>query len=122
MISRAMRDVLIEHLEGREVPIVHRPLKGLEASEASIRRTTIQALINRGLLRTDNRSMSRVTIMTPNGRAVLTEILADWADALERAGYERLEKLAQEDPPALANGHTSELGPARTGIGANLSG
>jgi hypothetical protein len=85
MISPAMRNVLIEHLDG---PV------GIDVRGASWRREVVRCLLNRGLLRTDAYVLrARHTIMTEAGRRELAEALADWADALDRAARLRADFL-----------------------------
>lgn len=89
-----MRDVLIAHLDGVGVPIVTPRGSGIDdASEIARRFQTTKRLLERGFLRTDNVKKPRLTFITEGGRAVLAKALADWADALVRAGY-----LERTDP------------------------
>jgi hypothetical protein len=86
-LTTGMRDVLIEHID-RPVPIVRASiLTGAEAHAAATRYKSVGALINSGCLRTDRPAAPRTTIITEVGRAALAAALADWADALARAGY-----------------------------------
>jgi hypothetical protein len=99
MISSAMRDVLIEHLDG--------PAAILAPSGCTWNRTdahdtaranrfrTMKALIERGMLRPDANMRPRLTHITTAGRAALAEALADWADALTRAGHKTTDRLYQ---------------------------
>jgi hypothetical protein len=94
MISPSMRDVLIEHLDGPVAIIAPGAARGLEAMALATRATTLRALLNRGLLRTDAYVLrARHTIMTEAGRRELAEALADWADALVRAGQLRADAV-----------------------------
>lgn len=78
MISPAMRDVLIEHIDG---PVA------IDRRGASGRREAVRGCLNHGYLRTDAYLLrARHTIMTEPGRTALAEALADAADALVRAG------------------------------------
>lgn len=88
MISRTMRDVLIDHLDCRAVPIL-RPSdsSGQDARDRSVRHSVTEALIVRGLLRTDHRYKPQTTIMTEAGRAALAAVLADWAEAIVKAQF-----------------------------------
>lgn len=81
-ISRQMRDVLIDHMDDRAVPIAEPmdAVDGLEAWSRRSRRGTIQALVRAGLLR----ERSRHTFITDAGRCTLAAALADWADAIVR--------------------------------------
>jgi hypothetical protein len=81
-----MRDVLIEHIDG-PVPIVRAcNMTGIEASAMATRYKSVGALLGRDLLRVDRPCAPRFTIVTEAGRGVLSAALADWADALMRAG------------------------------------
>jgi len=85
-----MRDLLIEHLDNKAVPIVRAVSAkddGLVAQALAQRCKTMAALLNRGLLRTDGKIRARATIITETGRAELAEALADWADALSRSRW-----------------------------------
>ena len=87
-ISRQMRDVLIDHIDGAPVEIIRVEIAkgdGLRARDLALRLHTTTALLNRGWLKT--RSDRKATLMTDAGRAALAEVLADWADALTRAYY-----------------------------------
>ena len=111
MISPAMRDVLIEHIDG-PAPIMapsgstwgRLPCHD-QARAARFR--TMKALLERGLLRCDANVRPRFTHMTETGRTALAEALADAADALVRAGqlradavYARLADTEGHDAPA----------------------
>ena len=86
MLSRPMRDILIDHLDGTRVPIIRNTaaLSGEAAAKAAARYYTTGALLKRGLLRTDQHIPTRNTIITEAGRAALCEALANWAEALSR--------------------------------------
>jgi hypothetical protein len=86
MISRKMRDVLIDHLDGREVPIIHATeASGMEARDLALKQHTTSALLHRRLLKIDGKLPPRTTTITESGRSELCRALADWADALARA-------------------------------------
>ena len=72
-----MRDILIEHMDGKQVVI---------RQGGGAYWTTLYGLINRGLVRFDRTPHPRYTIITDAGRTELAKALADWADALSRAG------------------------------------
>lgn len=91
MISRKMRDVLIEHIDGNRVEIQRAISSGVDAVAQWGRTLTFDALVKRGFLRPDGpgtlTSRPRYTVITEAGRAALAETLADWAEALVLAGY-----------------------------------
>jgi hypothetical protein len=90
MISIAMRDVLIRHLDGNEVIIIRSAMvkDNYEAWQASAAMNTTQALLARGLLRPVGSHKPYATVITDSGRAELAKALADWADAMVRAKWE----------------------------------
>ena len=82
----AMREVLIEHLDGRRVPVVVFGHDSLAGPALGRRQLTIHALASRALLRFDGSTgRSKYTTITEAGRRVLGVALGDWADALQRA-------------------------------------
>jgi hypothetical protein len=84
-----MRDVLIEHIDG-PVPIIRGcNISGPNAKTIATRYKSVWALMDRGLLEKDRDFAPRFTIITDDGRTELAKALADWADALVRAGYGR---------------------------------
>jgi hypothetical protein len=118
MISALMRDMLIDHLDDKKVRVVEPGnFAGLDASKAAIRVQTTNALIARGWVRAGPGKHPRFTIITDAGRAALAKLLAEYADALTRAGYraeERASSAGQTLPP------TSGL-PQRTALSENGS-
>lgn len=80
-LSACVRDLLIEHIES-VVPLV-RTVTRAEAGRTRMRRV----LIAQGALRYDRQDFPRATLITERGRQRLATALADWADALVRAGY-----------------------------------
>jgi hypothetical protein len=86
-ISKVMRDVLIEHIDGRPVRI--KPAKTDRTEHADqqlmVKRKTIHALIERGYLETVVNAKSCDTVITTKGREELCAALADWAEALVAA-------------------------------------
>ena len=94
-ISRQMRDVLIDHLDGCGVPIIRTSAcnPGLRNFELAARINTTHALLLRRFIRPDEKINPTHTYITDSGRAALAAALADWAEALIRAGYDG-------DPPA----------------------
>ena len=83
IISKAMRDVLIEHIDCRFVPLVraHRGDK-IKTARLTGRYTVILSLIRRRFLIWDRPAMPRATKITELGREALAEELADWAAAI----------------------------------------
>lgn len=84
-ISEAMRDMLIEHLDGVKVPFaVHQKYdSGLVSVYTQHRITTTNALLMRGFIR--KTKSQKHTVLTHDGRLMLGKLLADYADALTRA-------------------------------------
>ena len=81
-ISAGMRDVLIEHLDGRQVKIVNaKDYMGLEARGMQDRQITVAALLRRHWIR----ATFKHTVITEKGRAALARCLGEYADALSRA-------------------------------------
>ena len=100
LLSSNMRDVLIDHLDGREVPIMRvSELRGFRGAAGGDRLRTTQALLSRGLLKTNGaRSASYAvqqhqkapthTTITEAGRRELCALLGEYADAIVRARFE----------------------------------
>ena len=88
MISASIRDMLIDHLDGRVVP-VDVTIRG--------RAITLFACLERGFIRYDHPPSRYATVITTLGRAALAEALAEWAEALVRAGFD----LKVEPEPSL---------------------
>ncbi len=100
LLSSNMRDVLIEHLDGREVPIMRvSELRGFRGAAGGDRLRTTQALLSRGLLKTNGaRSTAYAvqqhqkapthTMITEAGRRELCALLGEYADAIVRARFE----------------------------------
>jgi hypothetical protein len=79
MLTNAQRDILIRHIDGSSVVL---------GGELAIQRSSINAMIRRGLLRTSKVSKWRMeTVITPKGRETLAAVLADWAEAILRAKW-----------------------------------
>jgi len=101
MLSSKMRDVMIDHLDGRAVPIIRiSELSGVEASRAADRHITTRALLLRGFLKPNsNQTKNPVyTLITEKGRAELCALLGEYADAILRARFE-LPPRGDEAPP-----------------------
>jgi hypothetical protein len=86
LLTTGMRDVLIEHIDG-PVPIFRACHSKIDAKAMGIRYKSVWSLMDRGLLTKDRPCAPRFTIITDLGRDELAKALADWADALVRAGY-----------------------------------
>lgn len=91
-IARASRDLLIEHIDGQR-PFV---------SKGSPRLTTLRSCLTRGWIRFDDPGRPKNTVITEAGRRALALALADWADALVRAGFSA-ESAPAEDPGPKAH-------------------
>ena len=77
-LTQAQRELLIEHVDGSssvEVAIV-----------VSDRNAARKILLSKGLIRPDRHRPPKVTTITDDGRQVLAYVLAEYADALVRAG------------------------------------
>lgn len=77
-LSQAQRELLIDHVDGSsalEIAVI--------AGERSGAR---KVLIAKRLIRPDRRERPRSTVITDDGRQVLSWVLAEYADALARAG------------------------------------
>lgn len=81
-LTRDLRDVLIEHLDGKEVP-----LSSVEPK--SRRQRTFSVLRTMRMLRGVPEEMPRHTIITDKGRHELAKMLADYADAFLRIAMAR---------------------------------
>ena len=90
-MSPAQRDVMIAHLNGVAVPIVHASqYGGLQAQDAAARTMTTNSLMGRGFLRPDRGANSQQltpthTVITDEGRAALAGALAEWANSIVAA-------------------------------------
>lgn len=86
-LSVAARDVLIEHIDGRPVPIiVPTSVDPIDRPAMGCRYKATAALLKRGFLRTDGSgARPAATVITEAGRMKLASELADWADAIQRA-------------------------------------
>lgn len=107
-ISRHMRDVLIEHIDGAVGIVRFCPEGGEKSLALAQRNQTIKSLVGRGLLRTDvgmQHARPSTTAITEAGRAVLAKELADWAEALVQAGY-RVEEPERESRGQMAEVRT----------------
>lgn len=86
-INAAMRDALIDHMDGREVPIVNNFLTQSDPVAAARRRRTVAGMVGIGYLRLvyhGDKTKAVATAITGSGRVALCKALGDWADALSR--------------------------------------
>jgi hypothetical protein len=85
------RDLLIEYLDGRHVPIIRQQRNGHFSNcdpDVSRRNQSIGALLKQGWIKpvtVAGKAGPIATVITEAGRQVISEALADWADALDRA-------------------------------------
>jgi hypothetical protein len=85
-VSRSMRDVLIEHLDGKMVHI-----NAVVGYDAGRRKLVIGAALSRGWIKTCGSEVRPThTQITDAGRTALAKILGEYADVLYRAGFESL--------------------------------
>lgn len=92
-LSNAQRALLIEHVDGGA--FVPAPI----SVRLMARRQTTESLQRLGLLRLDGYKSPKSTSVTDDGRMVMALVLAEYADALMRAGYVVREAVAA---PAIA--------------------
>jgi hypothetical protein len=87
LVSRPMRDVLIEHIDG-PVPVGSKPKSDplLENRDRAMRSMAIARCIGHGWLEIDRPVSPTKTTLTDKGRTIICDVLSDWADALMRAG------------------------------------
>lgn len=91
-MNSALRDVLIAHIDGA-VPYSHWD---------RTRQISLRSALSHGLLECEwsmvpapsKQKRPAGTVLTEKGRAALTAALADWADALSRAGFDRKAAVA----------------------------
>lgn len=86
-INAAMRDALIDHMDGKEIPIVNNALTQDDPVASARRKKTVEGLVGLGYLRLvyrDGTSTAKATAITESGRRALNRALGDWADALSR--------------------------------------
>ena len=80
-ITRRMRDMLIEHLDGSAVPVVNNSNGRTDPVEDGHRRHTRRSLLERGLIN----ERGGFTYITRAGRTKLALALSDWATAIAAA-------------------------------------
>ena len=81
-LSPPMRDILLEHVDGRLIPII-RPWSikdKVEAERASHLMKSQTALLARGLIRSHGRGKPTHTVITESGRVALRSVLAEYAE------------------------------------------
>ncbi len=91
MLSSKMRDVLIDHLDGRPVPLLRTSeLSGVEAKRCADRWLTTRSLLLRGFLKHNSNGAKAPThtLVTEAGRRELGALLGEYADAIVRARFE----------------------------------
>lgn len=95
-LSPLTRDLLIEHIPG-PVPLGADLGKTFEDRRKRTKRAqTIRFAMAMGWIAYDRRIAPRYTMLTEDGRQILSKALAEWADCLRRAGFRF------EAPPAIA--------------------
>ena len=77
-ITKRMRDMLIEHMDGAAVPVVNNSVGKSDAVEDSFRRCTRRRLAARGLIV----ERGRHTFITRKGRSELARVLSGWASSI----------------------------------------
>jgi hypothetical protein len=88
-ITASMRDVLIDHLDGCACQyLVPSTARGAVRSELWRKKLAQRALCQMGYLLATGRNC-KVTVITDAGRAALSKLLGEYADALLRASYDR---------------------------------
>lgn len=104
-LSFTSRDLLIEHVDGsNDVPV---PVYVTERCSAR------NGLISKGLVRPDRKERATKTVITDDGRQVLAYVLADYAEALVRAGYTAIASpIATPPRPIAIEAKAPELAPA----------
>jgi hypothetical protein len=83
-VARDLRDVLIEHLDGRQVPVA-------DLLPHSRRRRTMRTAVTHGLI---EHGWPGHTVITERGREELSVLLADYAEALTRVALLQTDELA----------------------------
>ena len=89
-----MRDLLIEHIDLKPVPVIIGNVPPhLREPAVTGRYNTLLAAWRSGYVQFDRYPAPRFSALTPAGRAALAESLANWAEALTRASEGGLERL-----------------------------
>jgi hypothetical protein len=94
-LSTSLRDLLIEHIDGRPVPLrTYSRSTMMRSSSAPYQ--SVAALIKRGYLeaRVGADGVPTETIITEKGRAALAAVLADMADAMRRIDAAAQERMS----------------------------
>lgn len=85
-MNKRMRDLLIEHIDLRPVPIVEvMSVAPNQRDHMANRHLTMLAAWRRGYLSFDRFPSPRTSVLTVDGRHALAGALANWAEALHRA-------------------------------------
>jgi hypothetical protein len=102
--SNTMRDILIDHLDGRKIKITAPTGFG---RETALRFKTTRTLIHYGYLKYTGEGRAgpvpitpTVTVITDDGRRALAKLLASWADVLDRA-YQMNPAIAPRRSPPM---------------------
>ena len=82
MLTTVMRDFLIKHIDGSSTV----PVDFVVCNSAALQ--TARAAIEHGWVKLDGLRHPKRSFITDKGREILAGALADWADALVRAGYD----------------------------------
>lgn len=94
LLSRAQRNLLIKHIDGSfDVPVM------VQATTKSVER---DRLVRKGLIRPNRSTRPTKTLITEDGRRVLATLLAEYAEALVRAGYGGVSSPISERPRPMA--------------------
>jgi len=89
-LSNGMVNLLLEHIDGQEVPVLGNPGQ-----------MTFKSALIRGLIRYKNPPSRYTTVITEVGRGALAQALGDWADILVQAGID-LQNPSPAIPERLA--------------------
>lgn len=82
-----VRDLLIEHIDGKVgINGSIKPGCMTEKWDRHMRRRLVQFCVNKDWLSFDHRVYPKFTTLTEAGKMVLCAALAEWADAIIRAG------------------------------------
>lgn len=92
-MNRNMRDLLIEHIDQKPVPIIFcMSVPPAQRDRLASRYQTLLAASRYGYIKFDRHPAPRTSTITDSGRNALAKVLADWADAICRmeGGLDRL--------------------------------
>lgn len=97
-MNRLMRDLLIEHIDLKPIPVLDCMKAPTERRDAIAgRHHTLIAAWRRGFIEFDRHPAPQTSIITQTGRHALALALSDWADALSRSHY-GLDRLLPDAP------------------------